>query len=95
MSYDDHISKDQFYSHLYRSTPRLSESAVNYLLATKDPSKSTYHAIPREQLLEEAQKGINQYRVQRDRGPEGIEAKKAAGLQEVIKTRHKYKNTGK
>lgn len=95
MFYDDHISKDQFYAVLYRSTPRLAEAAVNHLLATKDPSKSTYHAIPREQLLEEAQKGINQYRVRRDEGPEGIEAKKAAALQEIIKTRHKYKNTGK
>ena len=94
MPHDDHISKDQFYSYLYRPTPRLSEAAVNYVLATKNPSKSTYHAIPKEQLLEEAQKGINQYRVRRDSGPEGIAAKEALGLQEVIKNRHKYKNTG-
>lgn len=83
----DKISIDQFRGILYRPTPRLANKVVDYELSIRDPKTSTHHAIPREELLENVQNALNQYRDERDAGPEGVADKKA----EVIKSAIRHK----
>jgi hypothetical protein len=78
----DKVNIDQFRGILYRPTPRLNEKIVDYELSIRTPQNSTLHSIPREELLETAQRNINRYRSERDAGPEGIADRKAG----IIKT---------
>lgn len=78
----DKVNIDQFRAILYRPTPRLNEKIVDYELSIRTPQNSTMHSIPREELLEKAQREINRYRDERDAGPEGVADRKAG----IIKT---------
>lgn len=81
------VNIDQFRSVLYRPTPRLNAKIVDYELSIRTPQNSTLHSIPREELSEMAQRSVNQYRSERDAGPEGIVGKEAGIIQSAL--RHK------
>lgn len=83
----DKVNVDQFRSILYRPTPKLANTMVDYELAVRDPKTSTHHSIPREELVDSMQKNINRYRAERDAGPKGIVEHKATVIKNALRNK--------